>query len=368
MFGPRRPPERRPRPATPGNPDGAAVHGGTVIGYGDYPPAVCADIVRLRRRLDRAGVPARRTDYNLVIGTWNVRHFGRVHPAWDENPGSPKRNLRGLAYLAEVVRRFDVLAVQEIKRDTSGLRLLVDEFLGPDWGVVVSDVAGGEMGNSERLGYLYDRRRVTPSGLAGEIVLPPTADGDPTEQFDRTPYVVGFRAAAERFTLLTAHIRYGDVPAARRPELERLATYTATQIRDRARFAGAEETNLIVLGDFNIDARRTDDPLFAAFVASGLMVPPALRDVKTTYGTTPKHYDQIAWFMGGLDLLTDGRAGVVDFAGAVYRELTPRQMTDRVSDHFPLWAEFLLDRSTQAMARTLGLDPAMPDPFRDVPN
>jgi hypothetical protein len=43
-------------------------------------------------------------------------------------------------------------------------------------------------------------------------------------------------------------------------------------------------------------------------------------------------------------------------------------MTDRVSDHFPLWAEFLLDRSTQAMARTLGLDPAMPDPFRDVPN
>ena len=50
--------------------------------------------------------------------------------------------------------------------------MLVDEFLGSNWGVVVSDVSGGDKGNGERLAYLYDRRRVTPSGLAGEIVLP----------------------------------------------------------------------------------------------------------------------------------------------------------------------------------------------------
>ena len=30
--------------------------------------------------------------------------------------------------------------------------------------------------------------------------------------FDRTPYIVGFRAARERFALLTAHIRYGHAP------------------------------------------------------------------------------------------------------------------------------------------------------------
>lgn len=339
-----------------------------MIRYDDYPAAVCEDVARLRRRLDRANLPARRTDHNLIVATWNIRNFGRVQRTWDETGESPVRNLRGLAYIAEVIRQFDVVALQEIKRDTAGLRLLLDEFLGPEWGVTLSDVSVGAKGNQERLAYVYDRRRVTPSGLAGEIVLPPTTDGDPTEQFDRTPYVVGFRTGAERFALLTAHIRYGDRPADRRPELERLAAYTATQLRDRARFAGAEEANLIVLGDFNIDARTVEDPLFATFVASGLTVPPALRDVPTTTGTRPKHYDQIAWFMGELDLLTDGRAGVVDFGGAVYRELSPRQMTDRVSDHFPLWVEFLLDRSTSAMARTLGLDPAMPDPFRDIPD
>jgi endonuclease/exonuclease/phosphatase family metal-dependent hydrolase len=339
--------------------------------YADYPPVVCEDVVRLRRRLDRAQLPPRRTDDNLVIGTWNIRHFGQLHPEWTESRDGPKRNLRALAYIAEIVRRFDVVAVQEIKRETTALRVLVDEFLGANWGVVLSDVSAGAKGNEERLGYLYDRRRVTPSGLAGEIVLPPRDGGDglaPAEQFDRTPYVVGFRAGTERFALLTVHIRYGGGPADRRPEVLALARYTADEIRDRARFAGAEETNLIVLGDFNIDARRAGDPLYEALLSAGLTVPEPLRDVQTNYAHTVKHYDQIAWFMGELGLLTKGAAGVIDYRGTVYKELTSRQVTDRVSDHLPLWVEFVTDRSTEAIARTLGVDLGAPEPFAGVPD
>lgn len=334
--------------------------------YADYPRHVVEDIARLRRRLDSSNVPPRRSDHNLLIGTWNIRNFGRVHRSWDENPNSPKRNLRAMACIAEVVRRFDVIAIQEVKRDTSGIRMLLDDFLGPNWGVLLSDVSGGDKGNQERLAYVYDRRRVTPSGLAGELVLPAESGGAAAEQFDRTPYIVGFQAAEERFSLLTVHIRYGAKPGDRLPEIQRLAEYTAREIRDRATAEGAEETNLIVLGDFNID-RRADDPLFAAFISTGLMVPPPLREVKTTYGTEPKHYDQIAWFMG-LNLLSEGRAGVVDFTGTVFKELKPRQMSDRVSDHFPLWVEFLTDRSTEVMARTLGLPAGMPDPLGTVPD
>ena len=51
---------------------------------------------------------------------------------------------------------------------------MLDEFLGSDWGVILSDVTAGAKGNAERFAFLYDRRRVAPSGLAGEIVLPPT--------------------------------------------------------------------------------------------------------------------------------------------------------------------------------------------------
>jgi len=37
--------------------------------------------------------------------------------------------------------------------------------------------------------------------------------------------------------------------------------------------------NLIVRGDFNIEQRREDEPLDAAFISQGLTVPAPLRDV-----------------------------------------------------------------------------------------
>jgi endonuclease/exonuclease/phosphatase family metal-dependent hydrolase len=334
--------------------------------YSDYPRLIVEDIVRLRRRIERSRLPAKLVGRNLVIGTWNIRSFSQVYEGWNENPGSPKRNLRAMAYIAEIVRRFDVIAIQEVKCDTSALRMLLEQFLGPHWGVIVSDVSAGSGGNAERLAFIYDKRRVEPSGLAGEIVLPPTPEGDPVQQFDRTPYIVGFKSAGEDFTLLTVHIKYGDVPKDRLEELRALASYIAIEIRNRAK-AGAEENNLIVLGDFNIDDRG-DNPLFQAFVSSGLVVPAQLLNQKTTYASKPKYYDQIAWFMGDLDLLAGEQAGVIDFAGAVYQELSLGQMSYRVSDHFPLWVEFLIDRSEEHMAHTLGVDVAMPNAFECVPD
>lgn len=335
-----------------------------MIKFSDYPINALEDIVRLQKRIEDSGMPQKIVDENLLIGSWNIRSFGAVHESWRDNPNSPKRNLRSLVYIAEIIKRFDVIAIQEVKADTSGIRLLLKDFLGPDWGLIVSDVSAGAKGNNERLAFIYDKRRVTPSGLAGEIVLPSEAGGDPSQQFDRTPYIVGFRAAGEQFSLLTAHIRYGSQPEDRIGEIRSLSRFIATEIRDRAT-AGGEETNLIVLGDFNIDDRG-NNPLFQAFVSTGLVVPSQLLNLKTTYSTKPKYYDQIAWFMGNLDLLTNDRAGVINFGGAIYRDLGLRQMSFRVSDHYPIWVEFILDRSTEQIAGRLGIDPGMPDPFKSI--
>ncbi len=326
--------------------------------YANYPRPAVEDIARLRRRIQASGIPEKRTDKNLLIGTWNVRSFGNIFPHWGENPASPKRNYRAMASIAEIARCFDVIAIQEVKRDTRGIRLL-QNWLGPAWELVLSDVTAGEKGNDERLSFLYDRRRVHLSGLTGEIVLPPTSQGDPAQQFARTPYIVGFECGQERFVLLTAHIRYGSVPQDRIDEIRSLAEYIASEIRKRAQDPSSEETNLIVLGDFNID-ERGDNPLFQAFISTGLTVPKQLKKLKTTYGDKPKYYDQIGWFMGAMNLELQN-AGVVDFAGAVFPEIEPRSMSYRISDHFPLWAAFNIDRSTEKMAQTLGVDPGMPD-------
>ncbi len=331
----------------------------------DVPPHVAEDLVRLRRRL--AAVPGKVTDRNLLIGTWNIQAFGDVFDGFGENPGSPKRTLHGLALIAEVVRRFDVVAIQEVKRETTAIRRLLDDFLGADWGLILSDVTAGDKGNKERLAFLYDTRRVQPAGLAGEIVLPPTAAGDPVEQFDRTPYIVSFRAGRERFTLLTAHIRFGDAPEDRLAEVGGLARFTADEIQARARGPMAEERNLVVLGDFNIDARG-DNPLFQALVERGLVVPEQLQGLRTTTGASAKFYDQIAWFMGESTLLYAQNAGVVDFVGTVYKQLHANQLPSRLSDHFPLWAEFVTDRGDQELVGVLGVDPTAEDPLAVVPD
>lgn len=350
------------------------------LDYSQYPDFVVEDIVRLRRRIRASGIPERKTDSNVLVGTWNIQKLSGLHGDWAENSDSPKRNLRSLAIIAEIVRCFDVIALQEVMRDTSALRYLMQRFLGPNWAVLLTDVTAGDKGNSERLAYLYDTRRVILSGLSGEIVLPPH-DGDsdegraapdqgkPEEQFDRTPFIAGFRAGGEHFTLLTAHIRYGDVPADRLDELRRIARYTATEIRNRTRAGQSnEEPNLLVLGDFNID-KRTGNPLFDAFVEQGLWVPVPLQDVRTTTGRVAKHYDQIAWFQGDdFQLKPTGQAGTIDFSGAVYRGMSSQQVSPRISDHLPLWIEFSTDRSEAAMASVLGVDIDHPDPFAGVPD
>jgi endonuclease/exonuclease/phosphatase family metal-dependent hydrolase len=316
--------------------------------------------------MENSKLPLKISDHNLLIGTWNIRNFGGVFPEWKENTNSPKRNLRALVYISEIIRRFDVVAIQEVKADTSGIRMLLDRYLGPNWGIIVSDVSAGSQGNTERLAFLYDKRRVQPSGLAGEIVLPPTSVGDPQDQFARTPYIVGFRTENEKFALLTAHIKYGDKPVERLPEIKALSAYIAREIRSRAK-GEAEEVNLIVLGDFNID-QRGDDPLFQAFVSTGLVVPQQLLNQRTTYNTNAKYYDQIAWFLGDLDLIYNNQASVIDFVDAVFKEYTPLEMSFRMSDHFPLWVEFITDRSSEQMARVLGVDPGDPNPFRNIPD
>ncbi|WP_321540122.1 hypothetical protein [Flavobacterium piscinae] len=43
-------------------------------------------------------------------------------------------------------------------------------MLGNDWSLILTDVNKGDDGNGERMGYIFDNRRVQLSGLACELV------------------------------------------------------------------------------------------------------------------------------------------------------------------------------------------------------
>lgn len=317
----------------------------------DPPEAVGAHLHSFATELDKV-VPAKALDRNLLIGTWNIRGFGDATKKWHSEEGDePQRDLSDLCFIAEIASRFDVIAIQEVKDNLRGLRYVLRR-LGPDWGLILTDITKGASGNAERLAFVFDTRRVKPSGLACELVVPGEQDrkipaGALNRQFARTPYAVSFLSGGQTFILVTLHVVYGKSPAERIPELKAIADWLAGWAEQEADW----HHNLIALGDFNID--REDDPLYQAFTSTGLTPADKLNAVPRSVFDTPGHasfYDQIAWFTdpakGPSLTLECSNAGSFDFVPLLQGEGTVRDLSFRISDHYPLWVEFSLRRAS----------------------
>lgn len=76
-----------------------------------------------------------------------------------------------MKFLADTCRHFDLVAIQEVMPEMAGVRRL-RKLMGPEFGLVVSDVVGtfpGESGNEERLAYIYNRDLVERTELVSEV-------------------------------------------------------------------------------------------------------------------------------------------------------------------------------------------------------
>ncbi|MDW7710084.1 MAG: endonuclease/exonuclease/phosphatase family protein [Deferrisomatales bacterium] len=320
----------------------------------DSPPAnVRNDLDALRNGLDTF-IP-RKNAGDLLIATWNLRMFSSLTRKWTAQASdTPKRDLRGLLAIGEIVSRFDVVALQEVMGDLRALRDLL-LLLGERWAFLMTDVTLGQAGNHERMAFLFDLERVRPSGLACELVVPPEWEKEIEatalrRQFARTPYAVSFKTGAATFILVTLHVEYGRDAAGRVPELRGIARWMAEWAARENRW----HHNLLTLGDFNID--RHGDDLWRAFTSTGLHVPADLVSLPRTIFSEPgnpdtgKFYDQVAWFQEGSRRLLSMEylsGGNFDFLPYVYTDanLSRNSISFRVSDHYPLWARFGIDRT-----------------------
>ncbi len=315
----------------------------------DKPPKAIQDNLNLLKNDLDDKIPARQLDKNLLIATWNIRAFGNLTRKWEsDEDDSPKRDLHSILCITEIIKRFDVIAIQEIKANIRALRDTL-KLLGDNWSLILTDVNKGDSGNGERMGYLFDKRRVQLSGLAGELVVPNewtkgVKKDVLEEQFVRTPYAVSFRSNHQTFILVTLHIKYGESSKDRIKEIKGIAKWLA----DWANNMNVYHHNLIVLGDFNIDERG--DLLNKTFLSKGLSVPPQLQNEKVTRSIfdETKYYDQIAWFNNNANIpnlslkFVDG--GNYDFMPTALsnRNINKLSLSWHISDHYPLWAEFKL--------------------------
>lgn len=72
------------------------------------------------------------------------------------------------------------------------------------------------------------------------------------------------------------HVLWGDSPEERLPELTAFAEWMRAWAERKADW----NTNLLVLGDFNLD--RIGNPLYEAFISTGLWPPAELNDIPRT--------------------------------------------------------------------------------------
>ena len=103
------------------------------------PPHIQTELQTLRAALDQH-ISSKALDRNLLIATWNIRAFGGLTEKWAAAQNdSPKRDLHALRCIAEIISRFDVVAIQETRSNLKALRHLL-KVLGPNWGMMFTNV------------------------------------------------------------------------------------------------------------------------------------------------------------------------------------------------------------------------------------
>lgn len=283
-------------------------------------------------------IPAKADD-RLLIATWNVA-----------NLGVQKRLATDYELIAELMSWFDVITVQEVNDDLTGIRA-IQASMPPNYRLLFSDASG----NRERQAFLFDERRVTQLEEVGRLAIPPsdlahiTLPGTTTTfpGFDRGPYLGTFAAGAFRFMLVSVHLYFGS---AQQAQLDRrtLETFAVAWWADKHhRDPHTYVPNILPMGDFNLPKAVAGDAIFDALTTRGLQVPPHSSQIASAIATD-NQYDQIAFFPGDAATRFTGNMSVFDFDGALFADLhRDRSRNDflaytrfHMSDHRPLWAEF----------------------------
>ncbi|PHN03637.1 endonuclease/exonuclease/phosphatase family protein [Flavilitoribacter nigricans] len=322
----------------------------------------CDGLLRLKTALGQQ-IPRKTTAENLLIATWNIREF-------DSNRYG-KRMEEAIYYIAEIIDHFDLVAVQEVNEDLEGINR-VRRVLGSAWKLMFSDVTEGSSGNQERLAFLYDSRKLSFTGLAGELVVPPLELKDEAgktvyqaqNQLARTPIIVGLRTSWFKFMIATVHILYGkkaNEDPLRVEEVRVLSDFLA----QRADNVHAHSNNLILLGDFNI--YKPNNETFSE-ITRNFYIPPALQNLPSNVSQN-KYYDQIAFRGYVPNYLIHG--GIFNYYDYVYRVEDESEYavnmpdtyhhkteaedkaryfktywrTHQMSDHLPMWVELKIDFS-----------------------
>ena len=295
-----------------------------------------------------APTPAAQNNPTIRIASFNIQTFGK----------SKASKPHVMRTIAEIIRRYDVVAIQEIRtQDDYFVQNLLRDYVN------VGGRAHYAASVSPRLGRTVSTEQYAFVYNAATIDISPQVDFVLTDHDDalhREPHVALFRTRvlpAERaftFILMNIHTDPDEIP----DELNSL--YGAYQAVQRMSIFGAVEDDVILLGDLNTNVSAAGPRSASKNVRSlaptdlGLLariegIYPLIRNQATNIRGTRLH-DNLLIPRNTTTEFT-GRAGVFDIQSEFGLTL---DQADDVSDHLPVWGEFSAYESMQLGPIALG--------------
>jgi endonuclease/exonuclease/phosphatase family metal-dependent hydrolase len=252
----------------------------------------------------------------IRICTFNIQIFGVSKMS--------KPEVAGL--LADIVSRFDLIAVQELR---SVRPEPVEWFMAllPDRYGCVLGPREGRSSSKEQFWIIYDTKKLT---VLGAKTWP-----DPGDRFERNPLGVYFQTKDKfDFILVDVHVRPGSAAEeiAAMPEL-------VSGFRELW-----QEEDVLLMGDFNADGLYYDERALSAVFSDDEYLIITGNDLDTTVAPGDNTYDRIIVTLSAAEDYALNR-GVMRFEEHYDFDaltISPGEL----SDHYPVWAEFFVDRDT----------------------
>lgn len=254
-----------------------------------------------------------RVQGNLIIGSFNIQRLGP----------SKLSDSNLMRVYADIIRRFDVLALQEVTSEDQNTIPTLLNYVN-EGGFRYSYTISSRIGRKyfEQYVYLFDTTRVVTQQNACFVVR------DENDLLHREPFVGRFATLAPNpftFALINMHTD----PDVVNEELNTLAN-TYVDVANYFYRVNPPEDDVILLGDLNADPTRFQ----SLGQVPNLMA--TIVGIPTNY-TRTKTNDNILVNRLATREYT-GRAGAIDL-GEVYR--LDKSQTLMISDHQPIWAEFI---------------------------
>ncbi len=252
------------------------------------------------------------TASTIKIATFNIQIFGKTKAS---KPAV-------MDELASIIRKYDIVAVQEIKNLPGNVPT---QFLteinsdGSAYSLVVSERSGlqpDDQGGQEQYAYYFNTATLHVIEDAGLF------DDSAVDLFQREPYVARFGVNTGNFTfaLITVHTK---------PERAVAETKALDNVFDWAQDQFPDEDDFIALGDFNASCSYASPSDFTGSPIRDDYIWIVPDDADTNFSTTSAcAYDRIV-------ITEDAEEDYADTFG-VDTSIT----SATVSDHFPVWAEF----------------------------